>query len=505
MPFRTTSAPSILKPTGKNPVNVRGAAVRLQQQGGLATDVGKALDQVQSQIDPILQALRDPVPLPDEIVMLDPQGNLVAWIGYREGPDGKVYEGGYFSQIWIGGTDPTTAPFFSDGKSVQIGKNGWISVLDPFSAIAAWLGTQAEQPINVTGAVNNGSGLIRLTVTSHNYTTGDTVNVANVGGVPNATGQWILTVVDSNHIDLVGSTFAGAYVSGGTSQRYFAGGAFESIAVGGATQVTNAVDNGSGVVRLTSASHGLQTGWFAVSTGIGGVPGANGYFYVTVIDANTVDLQGSVFSGAYTKGGRLFSWPAAKLRAQANGDLDITNALIKLIGSGATITLDPTTGTITVAANPPGTMETVIDKGGVTVFSSTAHQNVVFIQNSSITIYNDGVLSGGLWTVNGPSVEIIPSEIALNNVSNSPTITLVGPTGAIGALSVDSVVYKVSGTPGFGVTQAVVESFTFNMGTFVTGVSGPGVSSVTTGPAVTGAVLVTKTLTFNSGLLTSDV
>jgi hypothetical protein len=68
---------------------------------------------------------------------------------------------------------------------------------------------------NVTGAVNNGSGLIRLTVTAHGYTTGDRIAADSVGGVPNAQGSWIVTVIDANTIDLQGSTFAGTYTSGG--------------------------------------------------------------------------------------------------------------------------------------------------------------------------------------------------------------------------------------------------------------------------------------------------
>jgi hypothetical protein len=70
--------------------------------------------------------------------------------------------------------------------------------------------------ITVSGAADNGSGLIRLTVTSTSgWSTGQNVSVWNVGGVPNANGIWTITVVDATHLDLQGSTFAGAYTSGG--------------------------------------------------------------------------------------------------------------------------------------------------------------------------------------------------------------------------------------------------------------------------------------------------
>lgn len=74
--------------------------------------------------------------------------------------------------------------------------------------------------LTVTGAANNGSGLIRLTVASTTSLTAaiPKVTVATVGGVPAATGTWSYTVVDATHIDLVLSAFAGTHTSGGTVQ-----------------------------------------------------------------------------------------------------------------------------------------------------------------------------------------------------------------------------------------------------------------------------------------------
>ncbi|MET3907100.1 hypothetical protein ABID59_001431 [Bradyrhizobium sp. S3.3.6] len=73
----------------------------------------------------------------------------------------------------------------------------------------------------VTGAANNGSGLVRLTVTASNTTahmaTGQTWFVNGLGGNPGSVNllQWKITVVDSTHVDLQGSTFSGSYTSGG--------------------------------------------------------------------------------------------------------------------------------------------------------------------------------------------------------------------------------------------------------------------------------------------------
>ena len=77
---------------------------------------------------------------------------------------------------------------------------------------------QVTNNLVVTGAANNGAGLIRLTVAS---TAGlyslNTATVASVGGVPNATGTWTITVISGTTFDLVGSTWAGLYTAGGTA------------------------------------------------------------------------------------------------------------------------------------------------------------------------------------------------------------------------------------------------------------------------------------------------
>jgi hypothetical protein len=67
----------------------------------------------------------------------------------------------------------------------------------------------------ISGAVTNG-GLIRITSAVHGFTTGDTVTIAAVGGTTEANDDWTITVISTTVFDLVGSTFANAYTSGGT-------------------------------------------------------------------------------------------------------------------------------------------------------------------------------------------------------------------------------------------------------------------------------------------------
>lgn len=68
----------------------------------------------------------------------------------------------------------------------------------------------------VTGAANNGSGLIRITTSvAHGMSTGMRVVIQGVLGTTEANGTWTITNVDATHFDLQGSAFANAWTSGG--------------------------------------------------------------------------------------------------------------------------------------------------------------------------------------------------------------------------------------------------------------------------------------------------
>jgi len=68
--------------------------------------------------------------------------------------------------------------------------------------------------------------------------------------------------------------------------------------------VSNVVDNGSGLVRITTgASHGLSTGNKVFIKDVGGATEANGLWTVTVVNSTTIDLQSSTFTNTYSSGG----------------------------------------------------------------------------------------------------------------------------------------------------------------------------------------------------------
>jgi hypothetical protein len=141
-------------------------------------------------------------------------------------------------QYFLAASDPTNTRVFWAYKSVA-GAAGLFDtilcydrVLKKFVKIAMsgeYLATLAKpgltlenlDPIapgalTITGAANNGAGLIRITVASTaTLTTGDIKAISLVGGTTEANGNWTITVINATHFDLQGSAFVHAYTSGG--------------------------------------------------------------------------------------------------------------------------------------------------------------------------------------------------------------------------------------------------------------------------------------------------
>lgn len=88
--------------------------------------------------------------------------------------------------------------------------------LTPSAATGTGVTVTTGATYAVSNAVNNGSGLIRLTIATHPFATGDRVGVAGVGGTTEANGSWTVTVINNTTIDLQGSAFVNAYTAGGT-------------------------------------------------------------------------------------------------------------------------------------------------------------------------------------------------------------------------------------------------------------------------------------------------
>lgn len=155
----------------------------------------------------------------------------------------------------------------------------------------SWSGTN----YTITGVANNGSGLIRITTSVPNaFITGDVVGVNAVGGLLAANDSWTVTVIDSTHFDLQGSSFVGPTPTGTTA-------------------------SGSAEVSAVSSLAGIVLGQGITGTGI---PGSTTIYAVNDV-TNVITLSANATSSntaetlttsnpAYTSGGIAYATPSVR-------------------------------------------------------------------------------------------------------------------------------------------------------------------------------------------------
>jgi hypothetical protein len=73
--------------------------------------------------------------------------------------------------------------------------------------------------VTINAGADDFTGRVRLTITGHGYSEGDLIGVRSVRGVRGANGDWFVSVVDGNTIELIGSSGSGIYTSGGTATK----------------------------------------------------------------------------------------------------------------------------------------------------------------------------------------------------------------------------------------------------------------------------------------------
>lgn len=129
--------------------------------------------------------------------------------------------------------------------------------------------TAAPNSKAVTGAANNGSGAVRLSVVAHGFATNDPISVAGITGTTEANGNWKLTKVDADHIDLIGSTFTNAWISGGTVNPNL----FAATDVGRLIRIRNGTTPIWGYAKITGFTNSY-TVTAEVKSAFGGTTGA---------------------------------------------------------------------------------------------------------------------------------------------------------------------------------------------------------------------------------------
>lgn len=524
--LKSTVAPIVPKGT-KSPLRLTASqSIRTDNRlGSNGQKLANDLDSIAATVN-ALHASAQTSPNVNEIILVNESGQVVAAFGE------VVFQGvrytNYANEIHVGNpqnsvnpSDPTQAVFNAnlDG-SVTVGGTGWLDVHDEFDGNAAWIGTQNDT-LNITNAVNNGSGEIRITVTSHTLITGNSPTVRNMNlvNVPNGNGDWTVTVIDANTIDLQGSIFSGPFqpivnppeglptyqptidrilqisnaVDNGSgliriftsvAHTYESGTAVNIpspgpvgvpssvgqwvIKIPDTLMISGAVDNGSGLIRITVPDGNYKTGDRVQVLSVGGVPNADGNWIATAISPTVIDLQGSSFMGVYTSGGTTTftnanffdlvdsvfagsyisggtvlqyfagilaetvavgpSFQNYKLRAFPSGDLRINNAEISLTSASGQIIIDPTTTQIRLT-NFSNLSEIVLDATvpSLTFYDQTGTPDVTLeiLQEASKAIASA--------TNASPIVLHVPGS-ATGSVLNGPwlngdTIYIQGATG----------------------------------------------------------------------------
>ena len=147
-----------------------------------------------------------------QLVFLEKSSGLLRGILTDEA--GNIVQASQLSalKLWLHLRDDTTLPAgginsISDTNILNDGVRGSIG------------NSQTITAVTVNSVQDDFSGRIRLTIAAHAYSDGNLIGVRGVRGVRGANGEWFVTVVDANTIELIGSSGSGAYVSGGTATK----------------------------------------------------------------------------------------------------------------------------------------------------------------------------------------------------------------------------------------------------------------------------------------------
>ena len=255
----------------------------------------------------------------------------------------------------------------------------------------------------ITGAVNNGSNAIRLTVPGHTLVTGNTATVRamNLYNVGNANGTWTVTVIDASTVDLQNSIWSGPFQPMTDLPQ---GLPTYQPTIDRVLQVVGATSSGGLVEVQTSIPHTYETG---DQVSLPDIPGTTQQWVITVVDSTHFTLDGSTFTASFTGtclryyAGLLAetiaigdSFPNYKLRAFADGSLKIKNAQITLTSAAGSIVLDPSGPTITLSS-PSGNIVLNATTGQIVLNTPLSLAEIVIeTSGPDIKMYNSsGVLS----------------------------------------------------------------------------------------------------------------
>lgn len=268
------------------------------------------------------------------------QSSLTVWWGSSDGvlqsgnyvPGSNQGAGGYFGSITITG-----------GRTLQILANAfqfftWLTGDNSTQGCQVGMCIpylRAGQTATAIGNVSNSSGLIEITTsTAHGLTTGMNVSLWGIGGSTLANGTWVVTVIDSTHFTLNGSTFSGSYTSGG-----LVGG---SGGAGNASGISRCffgwmdwTDNGGGGHTITWRNQpGTLQGFYCINEfnygmNTGGGGGEVGRLLFPRPDVqNVAETTYQNWGGFSNSSEALFGWPGTAINAAFRAVGELWGALV---------------------------------------------------------------------------------------------------------------------------------------------------------------------------------
>jgi hypothetical protein len=361
---------------------------------------------------------------------------------------------------------------------------------------------------NVTDDTANGN-LIQITSTAHGLLTGQRVTIVGVQGATAANGTWYVTVINANTFDLQSSTGTGlgTYTLGTGTWIALPGVITNATQAGGS--ISSVTGNGAPVV-ITSANNGLTNGQYVTVTGVGGNTAANGTFQVENVTANTFQLVGATGNGNYTSGGTwtgviAITAPNHGLRtgqqitiSGVQGATGANGTFFVTVVNANTFTLNGTTGTPLGAAytadtgtyalpvdatgaTPVGVALTPIYTGTITAVSGTGLP-------ITITSANNNLQNGQYVTITGVKGNTAANGTFMIQDATTNTFELVGATGN-GNYTGGGTWTAAIDFAGDGITDAVTANSTDNTTGSLSYFTGSGTSGVGDGTFLTASNL----------------
>lgn len=432
MPLATNNPATLIPQNQQMTIGLKDIATRLVNYAARQPNpddpigmVGKAIASTDSWLNTIHQILRQQLPLPADFYLTDPAGRQVVQFGFQAQNATQIYG---------------------------------LSVFDLGGNLAGFVGVQTELPQAIT-ATSNGSPDV-ITITAHGYVNGDTVLIQGSNGDTAINIVGIVEQKTANTFqltDLLGNPINGngTYTGGGTATRYFGGGYFQTLAIGGKSVPTAKIRAfADGNVSINGARIELDGSQATII-----LDPTVGQITVTgVVTGVVTKIQSSgTVIGDLTDGSAVFLTP---------GEIQVTNNLgafrITISGSG----VDSIPGYLvngvaivdslrnasfvntTVNQLTVGTFGLVIaSTGDINIQSLTLHSSSYLIASSGDANLNSLSINGtprinstgnatlNSVSVNGGGINSVGVVSSTNGAAGTVTLANLTPTGSTGSIS----------------------------------------------------------------------